>query len=147
MRPLIAYMLRSYTRSQRYFAPLSGMVIAVLVLYSYKPNPVMNSYAATAVIMFVGCASLGLSFLNHEHVVQRQVIIVHLRSARKYSVGGILSLAILILLLDVLIVLYPMIAGEFSEKVGTYRLILALIGHAFWVYSVSLYHCFYKHLG
>ncbi|MDQ0193338.1 hypothetical protein [Paenibacillus wynnii] len=129
MISLMAYLMRSYTRSQRYFAPLSGMVIAVLVLYSYKPNPVMNSYAATAVILFIGCAAMGLSFLNHEHAVQRQVVIVHLRSARIYSIGGILSLTLLALLLDVMIVVYPMITGRFSEPVGIYRFLLALIGH------------------
>lgn len=129
MSTLIGYMLKSYTRSQRYFAPLSGIVIAVLVLYSYKPNPVMNSYAATAVILFIGCAAMGLSFLNHEHAVLRQVLIVHLRSARRYSIGGILSLSILALLLDVMIVLYPLITRQFSEPVGFYRFLLALTGH------------------
>lgn len=79
MRSLIAYFLRSYTFSQRYFAPVAGTLIAVLILYSYKPNPVMNSYAASAVMLFVGCAWLGLSFLNHEQAVQRQVAVVHLQ--------------------------------------------------------------------
>ncbi|WP_410510922.1 hypothetical protein PaeBR_12375 [Paenibacillus sp. BR2-3] len=130
MMPLISYLLKSYTRSQRYFAPLAGVVIAVLVLYSYRPNPVMNSYAASAVILFIGCASLGLSFLNHEHPVQRQLAIVHLRSARRYSMGGILALGILTLLFDVIIVMYPVITGQFSEPAGIYRIILALIGHA-----------------
>ncbi|MCL6602932.1 MAG: hypothetical protein K6T94_08675 [Paenibacillus sp.] len=129
MSSLIGHILKSYTRSQRYFAPLSGIVIAVLVLYSYKPNPVMNSYAATAVILFIGCAAMGLSFLNHEHAVLRQVLIVHLRSARRYSIGGILSLSILTLLLDVMIVLYPLITRQFSEPVGFYRFLLALAGH------------------
>ncbi|KGE17374.1 hypothetical protein [Paenibacillus wynnii] len=129
MIALIAYLMRSYTRSQRYFASLSGIVIAVLVLYSYKPNPIMNSYAATAVILFIGCAAMGLSFLNHEQAVQRQVVIVHLRSARIYNIGGILSLTLLALLLDVMIVVYPMITGRFPEPVGIYRFLLALIGH------------------
>jgi len=130
MISLIAYLLRSYTRTQRYFAPLSGIVIAVLVLYSYKPNPVMNSYAATAVILFIGCACMGLGFFNHEHAVQKQIIIVHLRSARKHSIGGILCLSLLLLLLDILIVTYPIVAGEFSESVGIYRIMLAGVGHA-----------------
>lgn len=126
---LIAYMLRSYTQSQRFFAPLAGIVIAVLVLYSYKPNPVMNSYAATSVIMFIGCACMGLSFLNHEHAVQRQVVIVHLRSVRAYAVGGILTLTSLLVLLGIMIVLYPLLTGQFQEAVGIYRLMLALVGH------------------
>jgi len=142
MIALISYLLKSYTRSQRYFAPLAGAVIAVLVLYSYKPNPIMNSYAATAVIEFIVCAALGLSFLNHEQAVQRQVVIVHLRSARKYSMGGILALTFLVILLDVLIVMYPLATGQFPGPVGGYRLLLALIGHG-WLgllgMAISLY--------
>jgi hypothetical protein len=130
MNSLIVYMLRSYTRSQRFFGPLAGIVIAVLILYSYKPNPVMNSYAATAVMLFVCCGWLGLSFLNHEHAVHRQIAVVHLRSAVKHSVGGILTLALLTLLLDLIIIIYPWITGHFSESPGGYRFMLAFVGHA-----------------
>lgn len=130
MRPLLAYMLRSYTSSQRFFGPVAGILISVLILYSYKPNPVMNSYAVTAVILFVGCAWMGLSFLNHEQPVQRQVTIVHLQSAVKYSAGGILTLGLLTLLLDLLVVLYPVLTGQFGEPAGAGRLLLAFAGHA-----------------
>lgn len=129
MISLIAYMLRSYTRSQRYFAPFASLLIAVLMLYSYKPNPVMNSYAATAVMLFIGCAWMGLSFLNHDHPVHRQVTVVHVRSALKYNVGGILTLAFLTLLLDLIIVIYPWITGHFEESPDVYRFLLALVGH------------------
>lgn len=130
MKPLIAYFLRSYSVSQRYFGPLAGIIIAVLILYSYKPNPVMNSYAATAVILFVACAWLGLSFLNHEHAVQKQIVIVQLRSARRYSIGGILTMVLLTLLLDLFIVFFPVVTGRFNEPVGVERLFLAFTGHA-----------------
>lgn len=76
MKGLIGYFLHSYTVSQRFFGPVAGVIIAVLILYSYKPNPVMSSYSATAVFLFIACAWLGLSFLNHEQAVQKQVVIV-----------------------------------------------------------------------
>lgn len=88
MKGLIGYFLHSYTVSQRFFGPVAGVIIAVLILYSYKPNPVMSSYSATAVFLFIACAWLGLSFLNHEQAVQKQVVIVQLRSARRYSMGA-----------------------------------------------------------
>jgi hypothetical protein len=142
MKALIAYYLRSYSVSQRYFGPVAGIIIAVLILYSYKPNPVMNSYAATAVILFVGCAWLGLSFLNHEHPVQKQVVIVQLRSARRYSIGGILTLGLLALLMDLIIVIFPVVTGRFNEPPGIDRLLLAFAGHALLAVlgiAVSLY--------
>ncbi|MGN7760246.1 hypothetical protein [Paenibacillus sp. 22594] len=130
MRWLVFYMLRSYTASQRYFGPAAFTIIAVLLLYSYKPNPVMNSYAATAIILFVGSAWLGLSLLNHEHPVQRQVSIVQARSKLRYSIGTLLTLGTLILLLDLLVVGYPVLTGQFDEPAGLYRIAIAFAGHA-----------------
>ncbi|OKP73066.1 hypothetical protein A3842_22255 [Paenibacillus sp. P3E] len=130
MRWLVFYMLRSYTASQRYFGPAAFTVIAVLLLYSYKPNPVMNSYAATSIILFVGSAWLGLSLLNHEHPVQRQVSIVQARSKLRYNTGTLLTLGALILLLDLLIVAYPVLTGQFDEPAGLYRIVIAFAGHA-----------------
>ncbi|WNS44936.1 hypothetical protein [Paenibacillus sp. MMS20-IR301] len=116
--------------SQRYFGPLAGVIIPALLLYSYKPNPVMSSYAATAVFLFIGCCWLGISFLNHEHPVQKQVSIVQLGSARRYSVGGLLTLSLLTLLLDLFVVIYPVITGSFGEAAGLDRILLAICGHA-----------------
>jgi hypothetical protein len=90
----------------------------------------MNSYSATAVFLFAGCAWLGLSFLNHEHAVQKQVVIVQLRSARRYSIGGILTLVLLTFLLDLFIVIYPVMTGRFNEPAGLERILLAFTGHA-----------------
>lgn len=129
MKGLIGYFMRSYSVSQRYFGPVAGMIIAVLILYSYKPNPVMSSYSATAVFVYAGCAWLGLSFLNHEHAVQKQVVIVQLRSARRYSLGAILTLVLMILLLAVPVVLYPVVTGSFVEPAGLQRILLAYAGH------------------
>lgn len=142
MKGLIGYFLRSYSVSQRYFGPVAGMIIAVLILYSYKPNPVMSSYSATAVIVYAGCAWLGLSFLNHEHAVQKQVVIVQLRSARRYSLGAMLTLILLTLLLALAIVLYPVLTGSFNEPAGLQRILLAYTGHVLLGIlgiSVSLY--------
>ncbi|AIQ53147.1 hypothetical protein [Paenibacillus sp. FSL R7-0331] len=129
MRPLTAYMLKSYSTSQRYFAPVAAIIIFVLLLYTYKPNPVMSSYAATGILLFIGCAWMGISFLNHEQAVQRQITIVHLRSSVKYNLGGILTLAVLTSVLSMLVVLYPVLTGNFAEPAGLYRLTLAFAGH------------------
>ncbi|KUP26114.1 hypothetical protein [Paenibacillus sp. DMB5] len=129
MSALIAHMLKSYTTSQRFFGPVAAVVILLLFLYTYKPNPVMGSYAATGVILFIGCAWMGISFLNHEQAVQRQVTIVHLRSSIKYSLGGILTLALLTVALTLLMVVYPLLTGNFAEPAGLYRLTVAFAGH------------------
>ncbi|ASA22132.1 hypothetical protein [Paenibacillus donghaensis] len=129
MRALAGYLLRSYTVSQRYFGPFAGLVIAVMILYSYKPNPVMNSYAATAVILFIASAWMGLSFLNHEHPVHKQITAVHAGGAFRYTIAGMAALIFLTGIMSVLTVIYPLLAGRFAEAPGVYRLLSALAGH------------------
>ena len=84
MGSLIHYMLASYTRSYRYFAPMAFMLISVVFIYSYRPNPIMDSYAVTAAFLFVGSAWLGLNFLNHDQGRQTMLLIVH--SGRPYDI-------------------------------------------------------------
>jgi hypothetical protein len=142
MKPLILYLLRSYSSSQRYFAPLAATLIPMLILYSYKPNPVMSSYSATAVIQFVGSAWLGISFLNHQQPVQRQVSIVRLRSAVRHSIGELLTLVVLTMLLVLINVLYPVATGSFGEHPGLLQMVMAITGHllcGFLGIAISLY--------
>lgn len=44
---LICYLLKNYIRSQKYVAPVIFYIITMLLIYSYKPNPVADSYSVT----------------------------------------------------------------------------------------------------
>ncbi|WJH29970.1 hypothetical protein N6H13_04325 [Paenibacillus sp. CC-CFT742] len=50
---LTRYLLRQYIRSQKYFAPVVMYIIAMLLIYSYQPNPVADSYSVTAMLLFL----------------------------------------------------------------------------------------------
>lgn len=126
---LIKYLMLSYSRSRRYFGPLAGLMIAMALFYSYKPNPVMNSYGATSVIQFICCAALGLSFLNHRHPVHKQITIVHLRSAKRYYTGELFVLVLYAAILALCIVAYPLVTGSFGEPAGWPRIGFALTAH------------------
>ncbi|WP_234032640.1 hypothetical protein [Paenibacillus faecalis] len=127
--PLLRYLLVSYTRSNRYFGPIAFMVISVLILYSYKPNPIMDSYAVTSTLLFIGCAWLGTSFLNHDQGRQNVLLILHNGSALKFYATQYTALLLISSLISLATVAYPLVTGMFAEPVGLTRLLVALAAH------------------
>lgn len=129
MLPLASFLLKSYTRSYRYFAPLAAVMVAMLLLYSYKPNPVMDSYAVTSVFLFIGAAWIGVSFLNHGNPRLEQLSVIHIGSLRKYAVSQILALLVPVILLVAFLILYPIITHMFAETVSLRQWMIAVAGH------------------
>lgn len=127
--PLLRYLLASYTRSYRYFAPIAFMFISVLILYSYKPNPVMDSYAVTSTLLFIGCAWLGTNFLNHDQGRQNVLLILHTGSSKIFYATQYAVLALIGSIISLATVLYPMMTGMFDESVGLSRFLIALMAH------------------
>lgn len=128
--PLIKYMLASYTRSYRYFAPVAFILISVVFIYSYRPNPILDSYAVTAVLLFIGSAWLGMNFLNHDQGRQSILLIVHSGSSRRFYTAQYSTVALLSLIFSLFAVLYPIIFGMFDKPITFDELALSYVGHA-----------------
>ncbi|GAB6931404.1 hypothetical protein JCM10914A_53870 [Paenibacillus sp. JCM 10914] len=130
MYPLIKYMLASYTRSYRYFAPIAFILISTLFIYSYRPNPVMDSYAVTSAILFIGSAWLGLNFLNHDQGRQAMLLIIHAGSAKRYYCAQYLTINLITVALYFFALVYPILTGMFDRPVTGNDLLLGFLGHA-----------------
>ncbi|WP_339321269.1 hypothetical protein [Paenibacillus sp. FSL W8-0194] len=129
MLALSRFMLKSYTRKHAYFAPLAATLIAMFLLYTYKPNPVMDSYAVTSAFLFVGSAWIALTFLNHGTPQQEQLHIIHAGSMKRYLLSQMLALLVPVALCTVLFVLYPLAAQMFDRSVRMGELFLAAAAH------------------
>ncbi|QOT11475.1 hypothetical protein JNUCC32_05460 [Paenibacillus sp. JNUCC32] len=129
MGSLIRYLLASYTRSYRYFAPIAFMLISVVFLYSYRPNPIMDSYAVTAVFLFVGSAWLGLNFHNHDLGRQTMLLIVHSGKALRFYAAQYITVSLLSILFSAFAVLYPVMFGMFDKPITFSELALGYAGH------------------
>ncbi|MDR0266655.1 hypothetical protein [Paenibacillus sp.] len=129
MTALTRFLLKSYTRKHAYFAPLAATLISMFILYSYKPNPVMDSYAVTSVFLFIGSAWIALSFLNHSSPQQEQIHIIHIGNMRKYLLSQILALIVPVILCTFIFILYPIVTKMFGEPVQVHQLFLAISAH------------------
>lgn len=117
MKNLIKYTLHDYIRSHKYFPPISTFMILIFVFYTYTPNPIIDSYAVTAVILYIISAWVCLSILQLDPPVQRQLMAIQVRSWNRYYVSKLISAVIISSILSVYALLYPIVFNMFSEPV------------------------------
>lgn len=129
MLELIKYSLHDYVRSHKYFAPISTYIILIIVFYTYKPNPVLDSYAVTASMLYVVSAWLCISVLALDAPVQRQLFIKHIGSMNRYYVSKLISVFFIAIILTIFTFIYPIIFQMFNDTVTPMIGTVAIINH------------------
>ncbi|QOS78428.1 hypothetical protein JNUCC31_27575 [Paenibacillus sp. JNUCC31] len=126
---LTRYLLKHYIRSQKYVAPVIFYIITMLLIYSYKPNPVADSYSVTAMLLFFGAAWLGLTVMNTESAGQYQLLVIHSGSKRKVAFAQLICALIMQFGLTAITVLYPIVTGMFGRLPSAGEWSMAWAGH------------------
>lgn len=126
---LILYLIRDFSRSHRYIPSLLTFVIFIGLFYTYAPNPIMGSYAATSVLLFLIASWLAYGFFASQEQVQEQITILRLGSAKKYYAGVLCSVVLLVVLLDLYSILYPIIFNKFDKPATWEHVTVAFAAH------------------
>lgn len=129
LRALLIYFLRTFIRSPYYFAPIVIYLFVMAIQYSYRPNPIADSYSVTAMLLFFSSAWMGRGFYHAEHPDQRALTIIHCRSKWLYFTGMWLACSLVIMIMTCIAVLFPIAAWMFERLPTTYELLTAIIGH------------------
>ncbi|MBE3570004.1 MAG: hypothetical protein IMW92_07770 [Bacillales bacterium] len=58
MKGLFPYHFVYYLRTYKYVPPLTFYVLTLVVNYVYKPNPILDSYSFTSLVLFFIMAGL-----------------------------------------------------------------------------------------
>lgn len=129
MTALTVYMLKHYIRSQRYFAPVVFYLFGMLLIYSYKPNPIADSYSVTAMLLFFGAAWLAVTVMNTEPAGQKQLLTIHAGSKRKVAWGQLFCAGMMQCGLAAITVFYPVVTGMFERPPTGGEWAMAWLGH------------------
>ncbi|MEI3606384.1 hypothetical protein SPD48_11815 [Pseudogracilibacillus sp. SE30717A] len=129
MRELIKYSLFDYLRSHKYFPPVLIFFILIIVFYTYTPNPVIDSYAVTALFLYIVSSWLCLSFLSVDPPVQSQVMILHIGSLNRYYMAKLFCLILISFILAICAFVYPIIFSMFNETVTFTIGFVSLLNH------------------
>ncbi|KXY43355.1 hypothetical protein NST86_29185 [Bacillus sp. FSL L8-0199] len=129
MKEFIKYSLQDYIRSHKYFPPISTFFILIVVNYTYKPNPVISSYAITALILYIISSWICVSFLSLDSPVQKQIMTLHIKSSNRYYISKLISVWLISIVLAVFAFLYPIIFNMFNEPVTIIVGLVSLVNH------------------
>ncbi len=128
-KDLLIYLLRNYNRSYRFIPPLFTYLIFIGMFYTYKPNPVMGSFAVTSVLSFIVTAWICYSFMQSESPVQEEITLLHLRNPAKYYIGLLSAIVLMNLILLIVAMAYPIVGDYFDRPVGCEDIIVGLLSH------------------
>lgn len=138
MQELIKYSVQDYFRSHKYFPPISTYIIFIFVFYTYTPNPIIDSYTVTAVVLYIISAWLCISLLSLDSSVQKQIMILTINSRTRYYISKLVAVWLIAMVLAIYAFLYPIIFNLFSEPV---TLTIGVISLVNFMLSVTLGVC------
>lgn len=131
MKALIKYSLHDYLRSHKYFPPISTFIIVIFVFYSYKPNPIIDSYAVTATILYIISAWLCMNVLALDPPVQRRLMILHIGGKYRYYISKLMTVLFISIILSAYAFVYPIIFNMFNESVTLTIGLVSFVNHLF----------------
>ncbi|WP_040949672.1 hypothetical protein [Gorillibacterium massiliense] len=129
MIPYLTYLFKAYTRTYRFIGPVCLFLITVFFLYAVEPNPVMSSYAITAVALFPVSAWFAFDIARMEQKAQEQISYLALGSLPVYLAGKIVIAWFLSICMTVVALVTPLILDVFSEPATPAMLAVAFVSH------------------
>ena len=87
---MIRYQYKQYMLSAKWVMPLIVLLGIVCMMYSMPPVGIVDSFSITGLFLFVIMAWIGKSMQGMEPEVSEQVMILRLKSERKYYYGHII---------------------------------------------------------
>lgn len=101
------YQFRKYILSAKWIIPLITLAIVLQMLYSMTPVMVVNSFSISGLFLFGIMVWIGKTLEGIEPEVSEQVLILRLKSYRKYYYCRILFVLCISLVITVITLLYP----------------------------------------
>ena len=129
----VRYHAATLVRSRRVVPPLAGLLLVVLGVYAYSPNPVAGSTATTSFLLFPLAAWLAVAIAASEQPAQRDATAVALggpvrAAAARFAAGVALGAAGVAIL-----ILGPVALRAFDRPIGLDDLLTAA-----WIHLAAL---------
>ena len=81
---MIRYQYKQYMMSAKYVMPLIVLLGTLSMMYSIAPVAIVDSFSMTGIFLFVIMVWIGRTMQGVEPEVSEQVMILRLKSDRKY---------------------------------------------------------------
>lgn len=117
----------SFVLSLRFIPPVVVFFVWVFILYAYKNVPILSSYAASSIAMYLIMTWITMSIFTLEEEAEKHILISHLKRKVNYLFGKWLTILVVMIPLLLFAIFYPIITESFKENMS-----LELYSYAFY---------------
>ncbi|QDQ02008.1 ABC transporter permease [Lysinibacillus fusiformis] len=129
MKYLLRYQLINYLRTYKYVPPFSIFILIMVVNYTFVPNPILNSYSFTSIMLFFLMGWFTITLFHAEDEGQKIITILHSKGQSAYY-GSLFIVCIAIgFCLSMVSVIYPILIGAFGEQPRVLHIIMGFLSH------------------
>ncbi|MCH7323281.1 ABC transporter permease [Solibacillus sp. MA9] len=130
MSAFIRYQLISFVRSLKFIPPVVIFFVWVFILYAYKNVPILSSYAASSIAMYLIMTWITMAIFTMDEESEKHILISHLKRKVSYLFGKWLTILVVMIPLLLFAIFFPIITESFKGNM-----------------SIKLYaYAFYSHL-
>ncbi|MGE8034639.1 ABC transporter permease [Lysinibacillus sp. KCTC 33748] len=129
MTSLLRYQFINYLRTYQYVPPFSIFILCLVVNYTFVPNPILDSYSFTAIILFFLMGWFTITLFHAEDEGQKVITTLHAKSRTHYNLGIFIICVLIGFFLSFVSVVYPTLIGAFGEKPRFIHQLLGFLSH------------------
>ena len=129
MKGLVVYQFVTYIRSHKYIPPVSVFIMLLVINYTYVPNPIMDSYSFTSILLFFVIGWVTISLFHSEDEGQKQITIIHAKNIREYYLALVINCTLVAFFLSVVAVAYPIIFQAFTPGLHPVHIVKGFLAH------------------
>jgi len=129
MTSLVRYQFNNYLRTYQYVPPFSIFILCLVVNYTFVPNPILDSYSFTAILLFFLMGWFTITLFHAEDEGQKVITTLHTKSRTHYNLGIFIICVLIGFFLSFVSVVYPTLIGAFGEKPRFIHQILGFLSH------------------
>lgn len=129
MKGLIHYHFTTYFRTYKYVPPFSVFIMMLVINYTYVPNPILDSYSYTSIMLFFIMGWFTITIFHAEDEGQKQITIMHAKNKKVYYISLILNCTLTALVLSIAAVAYPVVFNAFTPGLHTVHIFMGFLAH------------------
>jgi len=101
----------------------------LIINYTYVPNPIMDSYSFTALLLFFMMGWVTITIVHAEDEGQKQITLIHAKNKRNYYFALIINCIVAGLILSIIAVAYPIVINAFTSKLHIIHIACGFLAH------------------
>lgn len=126
---LLRYQLINYVRTYKYVPPFSIFILFIVVNYTFVPNPILDSYTFTSLMLFFLMGWFTITIFHAEDAGQKVITILHSKGQNTYNMALFTICIAIGFCLSSVSVIYPILIDAFGVKPRLLHIMMGFLSH------------------